>query len=86
MQIPPTPTPQPPPMVMPVQAPEFDLWTFAPEAVGWWTNILGTNSQIVQIVIIALFVLLSIMIITWSLRTSGSDEKEMKQTREGNQE
>jgi hypothetical protein len=51
------------------------MWTFADQSVGFWNDIGGDKTQILQVVVIAVLVFFSFVIIIASLRGAGSDEK-----------
>ena len=78
-QVPATPTPRPAPPPAPINIPSTNIWQFASEAVGWWNQVGGDRTQIVQILIIALIVFVSIVILVNSVRGSGSESEVKKE-------
>ena len=77
-QIPPTPT------AIPASTPQFtvpgvEMWDFAAQAVGSWNSFGSTTTQVIQIVVIALLVFVSIIFVVAQIRSlSGAPGEDAK--------
>ena len=77
-QIPPTPT------AIPASTPQFtvpnvEMWNFAAQAVGSWNSFGSTTTQVIQVVVIALLVFVSIIFVVAQIRSlSGAPGEDTK--------
>lgn len=69
LQMPPTPTPFPAGPPAPINLPDTRVWDFAALSVGWWNQIGSDRTQIFQIILIAMIIVISMFFIVAQVRS-----------------